>query len=432
MSYSIWVNKVSKVYRIYDRPLDRLLDMLPAFNRPHQLMPAVNEVSLTVQQGETVGIVGKNGSGKSTLLQMICGVLTPTSGDLRVSGRVGALLELGSGFNPEFSGLENVKLNAALVGMGNYECEKKLDKILEFADIGNYVNRPIKEYSSGMMMRLAFAVQAHIDPAVLVVDEALAVGDEYFQKKCFKRLDELKARGTSILLVSHSCAQINTHCDRAYLMHMGSVICEGDAHTITTRYQRLLQETNQNWHQILQQEHKDHLLTNLGNQQALPKSQAQYPKLPDSYTSYPKKGGEIRNLKILNHKNEITGRFKFGETIRMQIEVLSSKGVKKARIGLFIASKDGCRVAGVPYPLRADQYFLLNEMCQVKTFDCSGVLYPGVYFVGVGLTDISSSGEFIHRVIDMASFEVYSDVNIVAVGQVMGGTIKITEPQEPV
>ena len=124
MSYSIWVNKVSKVYRIYDRPLDRLLDMLPAFNRPHQLMPAVNEVSLTVQQGETVGIVGKNGSGKSTLLQMICGVLTPTSGDLRVSGRVGALLELGSGFNPEFSGLENVKLNAALVGMGNYECEK--------------------------------------------------------------------------------------------------------------------------------------------------------------------------------------------------------------------------------------------------------------------------------------------------------------------
>ena len=432
MSYSIWVDKVSKVYRIYDRPLDRLLDMLPGCHRSHQLMPAVNKVSLKVQQGETVGIVGKNGSGKSTLLQMICGVLTPTCGDLRVSGRVGALLELGSGFNPEFSGLENVKLNAALVGMSRNECDKKLDNILEFADIGNFVHRPIKEYSSGMMMRLAFAVQAHIDPAVLVVDEALAVGDEYFQKKCFKRLDELKARGTSILLVSHSCAQINTHCDRAYLMHMGSVISEGDAHTITTRYQRLLHENTQNWEEIIQQEKEEHLETKLSNQQSTTQLESQYAKLPDSYSSYPKKGGEIRNLKILNQKNEITGRFKFGETIRMQLEVLSLKGEKKARIGLFIASKDGSRVAGIPHPLRADQYFLLNEMCQVKTFDCTGFLYPGVYFVGVGLTDISSNGEFLHRVIDMGSFEVYSEVNIVAVGQVMGGVIKITEQQEPV
>ena len=169
-------------------------------------------------------------------------------------------------------------------------------------------------------MRLV-AVQAHIDPAVLVVDEALAVGDEYFQKKCFKRLDELKARGTSILLVSHSCAQINTHCDRAYLMHMGSsyvkVMLIQSPHVISDFFKRLIRiGTNSTARK------KDHL-TNLGNQQALPKSQAQYPKLPDSYFIL-QKVVKFGNLKILNHKNEITGRFKFGETIRITVEVLSS------------------------------------------------------------------------------------------------------------
>ena len=218
------VEQLGKLYPIYEHPRDRLLQALWG-QRKQLYRPfwALQGVSFQLQRGQTLGIVGRNGSGKSTLLQLICGTLTPTCGQVHVNGRIAALLELGSGFNPEFSGLENIYLNGTLLGLTTSDIDARLDAILSFADIGDFIQQPVKTYSSGMAVRLAFAVQAHVQPDLLVVDEALAVGDEMFQKKCYAHLERLKAEGTAILLVTHSCPQILQHCDQALLLSNGQL-----------------------------------------------------------------------------------------------------------------------------------------------------------------------------------------------------------------
>lgn len=220
----IEVVDLGKIYRIYRRPQDRLLQ---AFVRGRQLyreFQALDGVSFAVGRGEVVGILGRNGSGKSTLLQILVGTLGATSGRALVRGRVAALLELGAGFNPEFSGLENVYLNAAILGLDQAETSRRLPEILAFADIGDFIHQPVKTYSSGMYVRLAFAVAACVEPDVLIVDEALAVGDVKFQSKCFRRFDELVSQGKTILFVTHSVEQVVRHCDRALLMEGGRLI----------------------------------------------------------------------------------------------------------------------------------------------------------------------------------------------------------------
>ncbi len=197
---------------------------------------ALNDVSFEVPRGTTFGVMGRNGSGKSTLLQVIAGILQPNAGHIEVAGRVAALLELGSGFNPEFTGIENIRLNAALLGLSKKEIDAKLDAILDFADIGDHVHHPVKTYSSGMMVRLAFAVQVAIDPDILIVDEALAVGDAAFQLKCFRRIELLKNRGTTILFVSHSTEQIRSACDKALVLEAGQIIFQGDVRSATVKY----------------------------------------------------------------------------------------------------------------------------------------------------------------------------------------------------
>ena len=210
-------------------------------------------MSFQLKRGQTLGVVGRNGSGKSTLLQLICGTLTPTTGRVWVAGRIGALLELGSGFNPEFTGLENVYLNGILLGLTKSEINARLDTILEFAGIGDFIHQPVKTYSSGMAVRLAFSVQAHVQPDLLVVDEALAVGDEMFQKKCYTHLEQLKANGTSILLVTHSCPQILQHCDQALLLSGGELKLMGSPKLITSTYQRLNNAPAHEWGSLLAQ-----------------------------------------------------------------------------------------------------------------------------------------------------------------------------------
>jgi lipopolysaccharide transport system ATP-binding protein len=238
---AIEIRSLSKCYNIYDRPRDRLLQMM--YRKRRQLYRqfwALRDVSFDVPRGETIGIVGRNGSGKSTLLQMIAGTLTPTTGSVEAHGRIAALLELGSGFNPEFTGRENVFLNGSLLGLSQSEIEERFDSIVEFADIGQFVDQPVKTYSSGMMVRLAFAVQAQTDPEILIVDEALAVGDARFQAKCFDRLKQLKNNGTSILLVSHSSEQIVTHCSQALLLDGGQMLMSGNPRDVVNKYLDLL------------------------------------------------------------------------------------------------------------------------------------------------------------------------------------------------
>jgi lipopolysaccharide transport system ATP-binding protein len=233
----IRVSQLSKCYHIFDRPRDRLLQMLFRGRRCFfREFWALRDVSLEVAKGEVIGIIGKNGSGKSTLLQLICGTLAPSSGEVSVKGRVAALLELGSGFNPEFTGLDNVFLNASILGLTRQEIERRLDQILAFADIGNFVHEPVKTYSSGMYTRLAFAVSVCVDPDILIVDEILSVGDVLFQAKCFRRFQSLVNAGTTILFVSHSTEQIVRNCSRAVLMESGRLAGSGSPRSIVNCY----------------------------------------------------------------------------------------------------------------------------------------------------------------------------------------------------
>jgi lipopolysaccharide transport system ATP-binding protein len=236
------VSNVSKRHLIYDKPRDRLLQMfMGRLGKTYfREFWALKGVSFHIQKGTTLGILGKNGAGKSTLLQILCGTLQPTSGEVAVRGRVAALLELGSGFNPDFTGKENVFLNASLLGLSAEETRSRFGDVVEFADIGEFMEQPVRTYSTGMLMRLAFAVQAQLSPDVLIIDEALAVGDARFQAKCFERLKQLKNEGTSILLVTHSSEQVVTHCDKAILLDHGQLVSEGNPRQVVNEYLDLL------------------------------------------------------------------------------------------------------------------------------------------------------------------------------------------------
>jgi lipopolysaccharide transport system ATP-binding protein len=233
----IKINNLSKCYEVYDKPHKRLLQMLFRGKRKYfSEFWALKSASLEVKPGETVGIIGSNGSGKSTLLQMLCGTLNPSSGTIDVKGRVAALLELGAGFNPEFTGKENVYLNAAILGLSREEIDSQYAAIEEFAEIGEFINQPVKTYSSGMYVRLAFSVAVHTNPSILVVDEALSVGDARFQAKCLDRIKQMKESGVSILFVSHDVAAVRTLCDRALWLDKGIVRGLGDVFPITAQY----------------------------------------------------------------------------------------------------------------------------------------------------------------------------------------------------
>jgi ABC-type polysaccharide/polyol phosphate transport system ATPase subunit len=233
----IEVSGVSKAYRVFDRQEDRLKELLfGRFKRWHRQFWAIRDVGFSVARGEAVGIIGRNGSGKSTLLQMIAGTSQPTSGSIKVGGRVAALLQLGAGFDPNFTGIENYFLNAAIIGIAQDQAAALLPQVLEFADIGDFVHQPVKTYSSGMYVRLAFSIQIGLTPDILIVDEALAVGDVFFQQKCYRRLDELRKSGMTLLFVSHDLPAVQRICDRAILLDKGRVAFEGAASEAVSRY----------------------------------------------------------------------------------------------------------------------------------------------------------------------------------------------------
>lgn len=239
---AIKVDNLSKCYQIYDAPQDRLKQMLVGKllrnTKPYyREFWALKDVSFEVKKGQTVGIIGRNGSGKSTLLQMICGTLNPTSGSVQTHGRIAALLELGAGFNPEFSGRENVYLNAEMLGLTIPEIDARFDDILAFADIGQFITQPVKTYSSGMFVRLAFAIAIHVDPNVLIVDEALSVGDIGFQNKCLIKIRELRSKGTTLLFVTHDIGTLQLICNHVIWLENGSVQSIGDAVAVSQEYQ---------------------------------------------------------------------------------------------------------------------------------------------------------------------------------------------------
>lgn len=238
---AIKIKNVSKLYKLYDKPMDRLKETLSISKKIyHKDHYALDNISFEVKKGETIGIVGTNGSGKSTLLKMITGVLTPTKGDIEVNGKISALLELGAGFNPEYTGIENIYLNGTMMGYSKEEMDKKVAPIVEFADIGDFINQPVKTYSSGMFARLAFAVAINVDPDILIVDEALSVGDSKFQTKCIDKMEDIRQNGTTILFVSHAIEQINRFCNRSVWIERGNLKSLGKTSEVIAEYENYM------------------------------------------------------------------------------------------------------------------------------------------------------------------------------------------------
>ena len=238
---AIAVDHISKVYKLYDKPMDRMVEALGLTKKKkYREHFALSDVSFQVKKGECVGIIGTNGSGKSTILKIITGVLNPTGGTLTVNGRIQALLELGAGFNMEYTGIENIYLNGTMNGFTEQEIESRMQDILEFADIGEYVNQPVKTYSSGMFVRLAFSVAINIDPEILIVDEALSVGDVFFQAKCYHKFEEFKKMGKTIIFVSHDLSSVSKYCDRVVLLNQGVKLGEGSPKEMIDDYKRVL------------------------------------------------------------------------------------------------------------------------------------------------------------------------------------------------
>ncbi|MDU1006483.1 ABC transporter ATP-binding protein [Clostridium butyricum] len=234
---AVKIEKLSKIYRLYEKPIDRVKEALSIskkrYSKDHY---ALENISFEINKGETVGIIGTNGSGKSTLLKIITGVLTPSVGDVEVNGKISALLELGAGFNPEYTGVENIYLNGTMMGYSKNDMDKKVDAIVDFADIGEFINQPVKTYSSGMFARLAFAVAINVEPDILIVDEALSVGDVFFQNKCFKKFDELKKKNTTILFVSHDITSVKHMCSRVLWIEKGCQKMFGDKDKVCEAY----------------------------------------------------------------------------------------------------------------------------------------------------------------------------------------------------
>ena len=411
------VEQLGKCYPIYSHPRDRLLQAL--FGQRRQLYRpfwALQDVSFVLPRGRTLGVVGRNGSGKSTLLQLICGTLTPSSGSVESRGRIGALLELGSGFNPEFSGLENVFLNGALLGLSRREIEDRLDTILAFADIGNFIDQPVKTYSSGMAVRLAFAVQAHVQPNLLVVDEALAVGDEMFQKKCYAHLERLKQEGTAILLVTHSCPQILQHCDEALLLHNGRLKLMGAPKLVTTTYQRLCNAPTDQWEGLLnnlsREAESDHNSTD-GDQQLPTNAEQQDPNLiPSSSLRYEAHGIRIEQVEVLNCSGEPANLLNMDQPFRLRFHIVAEQELRDLELACNIANHTGVRITGQHHP---------GPDCQAGdqfrfTFHVQAGLLPGLYFVGGGIWHRDQPKQFLHRVVDACALRISSDTPVRSFG----------------
>lgn len=334
----IRVDNVSKLYRIYDNPSGRLKEILLRGRRKyHRDFWALQEVSLEVNQGETVGIIGRNGAGKTTLLQIIAGVLQPTHGEVTVEGRVTALLELGSGFNPEYTGRENILLSGQILGFSEAEMRQRVDVIVQFAEMENFVDQPVKTYSTGMLMRLAFAAAIHVDPDVLIVDEALSVGDVYFQRKSLDRMEYFRKSGKTVLFVSHDPMLIQRFCTRAVWIEGGRVALTGDARKVVTSYQAFCAR--------LEEEHLKNMAANSGI-----RSQEHEQILRELELTGSRWGnGKIRftNVEMLNTTGEARWVFRTGDPVTIRLHYEADQDYPQPVFAVDVHRYDGIFVASV-------------------------------------------------------------------------------------
>lgn len=347
---SIKVENLGKCYEIYSSPRDRLKQfVVPPVQRIFNLRQskyyedywALSNISFEVRKGEAFGVVGRNGSGKSTLLQLITGTLEPTTGTISKHGRVAALLELGSGFNPEFSGKENVYLNAMLLGMTRDEVDNRFDQIAAFADIGAYLDQPVKTYSSGMLVRLAFAVQVQIEPDILIVDEALAVGDALFQKRCYNRIEKLLSDGVTLIFVSHDQESIRTLTHRAILLKQGQAVLTDTSSQVLLAYRKLLHEEESKYFSHLV---ADRTASSLNSSNKPIEKKADNVEGLSDKLSFGDRGVEVVHVQTYNKDGEVCAVFYPEELIRIRVECFSKIDTDHLNVGIRIRSREGIKI----------------------------------------------------------------------------------------
>ena len=388
--FAVRATKIEKRYKLYERNRDRMLDALGLSGKKERfkLHYALKGVDFEVKKGETVGIIGTNGSGKSTLLKILTGVLTPTAGEVEVNGRISALLELGAGFNMDYNGIENIYLNGTMMGFSKEEIDKKLDDILSFADIGDYVYQPCKTYSSGMFVRLAFAVSINIDPEILIVDEALSVGDVFFQAKCYRKFEEFKKKGKTILFVSHDLSSISRYCDRVYLLNNGEMIGNGSPKEMIDKYKQILAgggqakiaETNEN--DVLE----------YGNGKAF-----------------------IKEFAITDSKGIRTNAVEKGTEYTVTMKVRIDDDIQAPIFACSVKNVRGVEITGTNTLVSKTFNESVKKGDEIEiSFTQKMMLQGGEYLISLGVTGFEN-GEFAvyHRLYDILSINVISDSDTV-------------------
>lgn len=410
---AIQVDKISKLYKLYDKPMDRLKESLGLTRKPrYKEHYALKEVSFDVKRGETVGIIGTNGAGKSTILKIITGVLNPTSGNIQINGRISALLELGAGFNMEYTGIENIYLNGLMIGFSREEIDKKLDDILAFADIGEFVNQPVKTYSSGMFVRLAFAVAINIEPEILIVDEALSVGDVFFQAKCYKKFEEFKKMGKTILFVSHDLSSISKYCDRAILLNKGTKLAEGIPSEIIDLYKKVLVgqlETDEEEQEAIAKQEKDKNLPDAG--EIWKDSMTINPQVSD----YGEKNAEIIDFGVLDETGKLTNVIEKGSFFEIKMKVKFHERSEFPIFAFTIKDVRGTDVTGTNTMVEKMEVPVCEAGdVRIVTFRQKMTLQGADYLLSLGCTTYHGDDFIVyHRLYDVCNIAVVSDKNTV-------------------
>ena len=385
---------------IRDRPSDRLRETL-GFKVPVREHYALRDVNFQVERGETVGIIGTNGSGKSTILKIITGVLNPTAGEVKVDGRISALLELGAGFNMEYTGIENVYLNGTMMGFSKEEVDARLQDILDFADIGDFVYQPVKSYSSGMFVRLAFAVAINIDPEILIVDEALSVGDVFFQAKCYRKFEEFKKMGKTILFVSHDLSSISRYCDRVILLNKGVKLEEGSPKQMVDMYKQLLVGQDPAKAEEKKEEQKE--------------SWSQQFQVNPNMLEYGTKLAEIVDFAVLDDKDRCTNTIEKGSSFRIRMKVVFHQDIQEPIMAYTFKDIKGTEITGTNtlFEKKSVEHSQAGDSCTV-TFEQEMFLQGGEYLLSFGCTGYKD-GEFtvFHRLYDACNITVVSNKNTV-------------------
>src|SRR6185312_12071627 len=419
MPIAVRVEAVSKQYRIYNRPADRLKETITRGHwKAHREFWALKDVSFEVEAGTTTGIIGPNGSGKSTLLQIITGTLEPTHGSVSIEGRVAALLELGAGFNPEFTGIENIFMNAALMGFSKAETEKLLPEIANFAEIGDFIYQPLKTYSSGMYIRLAFAAAIAVAPQILIIDEALAVGDAVFQHRCMRRIKEMQENGTTILFVSHDPSAVRALCNRAILLNQGQKIAEGTPADVLNRYQKIIMARQQAYEASSSKTSDQPAGEFLGRKAT-----------PLSYVyRHGDRSAEVLQVELLDSALHPVELVESGEPVVIRIVYVAHEDLDDVVCGFLIRNRHGIHVYGTNTEIQEVPFERVKrgELTEV-TFEFNCWLAPEMFSLCVAVHSSAGvsfdwmDGCLFFRVMSATKMEGVANLNAIASSKRMAG-----------